>query len=224
MNSLRRDLPVLTGILVLALTFAGCSKGSEEAPSTSTADAQKSQGVLGKLTSSSKSITVPEGSELTVTLDQGITSQQKSGEAFEASLAAPVTVGGETAIPKGARAIGRIVEAKESGRLKGVAELRLELASVEVDGKSYDLRTTGITRTGGSHTKRNATLIGGGAGAGALIGGLAGGKKGALIGGLAGAGAGTAGAAATGKKEIAIPAETALSFKLTQPVTVQVKK
>jgi len=221
MNSLRRALPVLTGILVLALTFAGCSKEGE-APST--ADAQKSQGVLGKLTSSSKSVTVPEGSELTVTLDQAINSQQKSGDAFQASLAAPVTVAGETAIPKGARAIGRIVEARESGRLKGVAELRLELASVEIDGKTYDLHTTAITRTGGSHTKRNVTYIGGGTAGGALIGGLAGGKKGALIGGAVGAGAGTATAAATGKKEITIPAETALSFKLTQPVTVQVKK
>jgi outer membrane lipoprotein SlyB len=222
MNSLRRALPVLTGILLLTLTFAGCSKGQEgEAPST--ADAQKSQGVLSKLTSSSKAITVPEGSQLTVTLDQAINSEQKSGDAFQASLAAPLTVGGETVIPKGARAIGRIVEARESGRLKGVAELKLELASVDIDGKTYDLHTTAITRTGGSHTKRNVAFIGGGTGAGAVIGGLAGGKKGALIGGAVGAGAGTATAAATGKKEITIPAETALSFKLTQPVTIQVK-
>jgi hypothetical protein len=64
-------------------------------------------------------------------------------------------------------------------------------------------------------------MIGGGAGVGALIGGLAGGGKGAAIGALVGGGAGTAGAAYTGNKEIVLPAESALSFKLLQPVDVK---
>ena len=58
-------------------------------------------------------------------------------------------------------------------------------------------------------------MIGGGAGGGALIGGLAGGGKGALIGGLIGAGAGTAGAAFTGNKDVVIPSESNISFTLT---------
>jgi hypothetical protein len=62
--------------------------------------------------------------------------------------------------------------------------------------------------------------VGGGTGAGALIGGLAGGGKGALIGGLVGAGAGTAGAAFTGNKEVQIPAETAITFRLANSITV----
>jgi hypothetical protein len=61
-------------------------------------------------------------------------------------------------------------------------------------------------RIGKNHDKRNGVLIGGGAGLGALIGGIVGGGKGALIGGAAGAGAGTAGAA-TGKKDIRVSAE-----------------
>jgi outer membrane lipoprotein SlyB len=94
---------------------------------------------------------------------------------------------------------------------------------VEVEGDSYDIETTAITRTGQSHNKRNTMFIGGGAGAGAAIGAIAGGGKGALIGSAVGAGAGTATAAATGKLDISIPAESQLSFKLTQPVTVKVK-
>jgi len=56
---------------------------------------------------------------------------------------------------------------------------------------------------------------------GMLIGGLAGGGKGMLIGGLAGGGAGTAGAAMTGNKDLDIPAESIVHFKLSQDLVVQ---
>jgi hypothetical protein len=62
------------------------------------------------------------------------------------------------------------------------------------------------------HKKRNAVAVGGGAGLGAAIGAIAGGGTGAAIGAAAGAGAGTAGAYATGKREVTLPAETALLF------------
>ncbi len=119
--------------------------------------------------------------------------------------------------------MGRVVAAKESGRLKGVAQLAVTLTSIEVDGKSHDIETSTFSSAGKNHNKRNLGFIGGGAAGGALIGGLAGGGKGALIGSAIGAGAGTAGAAATGKKDIAIPAETPLSFRLLRPITVSIK-
>ena len=219
-----RRFTSLALVAILALTLSGCSKGAEEEGKAT--DAQKSSGgPLSKLFASTTPITIPEGTSITVTLDQAIASnQQKSGNEFDASFAAPVVVKGKTVIPKGAKVVGRVVESKESGRLKGVAELKLALASVEVDGKKYELQTTSLTRTGSSHAKRNTAMIGGGAAAGAIIGGIAGGGKGAAIGAGVGAGAGTAGAAATGKKDITIPAETQLSFKLTAPLTVQVKE
>jgi hypothetical protein len=64
-------------------------------------------------------------------------------------------------------------------------------------------------------------MVGGGAGLGAIIGGLAGGGKGALIGGLAGAGAGTAASAYTGNKDVVIPSESTVTFKLTAPVSAR---
>jgi hypothetical protein len=78
-----------------------------------------------------------------------------------------------------------------------------------------------VSRTQTGKGKRTAVLAGGGAGLGALIGGLAGGGKGAAIGALAGAGAGTGGAAFTGNKDIVLPAESVLSFKLEQPLEVK---
>ena len=115
------------------------------------------------------------------------------------------------------------MDAKESGRLHVPARLAVALNSIEVDSKSYDVQSSTYSLKGRNHNKRNLGFIGGGAAGGALIGGLAGGGAGALIGSAVGAGAGTAGAAATGKKEITLPAETRLSFHLRQPLAVSVR-
>ena len=94
----------------------------------------------------------------------------------------------------------------------------LTLDSFQINGASYPVVTTRTGRVSARHKKRNLVLIGGGSGLGALIGGLAGGGKGALIGAGAGAAAGTAGAAATGKKEVTLPVETLLTFRLEENV------
>jgi len=172
----------------------------------------------------SKDVTIPEGARLDVIVDETLTSKRShAGDNFAASLADPVMKDGKTIIPAGAHLTGRVVDAKEAGRLHVPARLSVALTSVEVSGKSYDIDTNTIGEAGKNHNKRNIGFIGGGAAGGALIGGLAGGGKGALIGSLVGAGAGTAGAAATGKKDISLPAETRLQFRLLRPVTVSVK-
>jgi hypothetical protein len=143
------------------------------------------------------------------------------GEHFSATVATPVRLDGKVVVHAGAQALGRVVQAVPQGRFKGAAVLRLVLESVSVNGDSYDVQTSSVSRYQKGKGKRTATFIGGGAGGGALIGGLAGGGKGALIGAALGAGAGTAGAAYTGEKEVVLPAESTLSFKLTEPLTIK---
>ena len=106
---------------------------------------------------------------------------------------------------------GRVTSAKSSGRLHAPGQLAIRLTSVD----GHPVTTATKYFKGKGHAKSNAYKIGGGAAAGALIGGLAGGGKGAAIGTLAGAGAGTGVAAATGKMEARVPAESALTFTVT---------
>ncbi len=160
---------------------------------------------------------VPAGTVLRVRLNQEIGSKvSQTGETFTASVMDPVVVDGRTLIPAGATVSGEVKDAKSAGRFKGGAALAITIRSVTVGGVPHALSASTVSRTSTGKGKRSAALIGGGAGLGALIGGLAGGGKGAAIGALAGGGAGTAGAGLTGNREITLPAESAVSFKLTQ--------
>jgi hypothetical protein len=169
-------------------------------------------------------VTVPEETAIHVTLDQGISSNQnRPGDHFEATISEPVVLNDKTVIPQGTPVEGLVVDARPSGHLMGRAHLQLALESMQLNGKTYDLKTSRSYRRGGNHKKRNWAWIGGGAGGGALVGAAAAGGKGALIGGPIGAGAGTAVAYFTGKKDIHLRPETRLEFRLNQPVIVDTK-
>jgi hypothetical protein len=165
---------------------------------------------------------VPAGQHIVVRLGQAVGSKISSpGQGFTATVAQPIEVDGKVLIPSGAEASGTVAEAVPLGRFKGGARLRLTLDSVRVGGNTYKIETATITESKKGKGKRTAVAVGGGTGLGAVIGGLAGGGKGAAIGALAGAGAGTAGAAFTGNKDIVLPAEATLSFRLVQPLEVK---
>jgi hypothetical protein len=156
--------------------------------------------------------TIPGGTHVTVRTGSSLSSARaRNGQTIDCSVARDVVVRGETLAKAGDPAKCRVSAAKSSGRLHAPGLLSIRLASV--NGQSVS--TISHTYRGKNHKKSNVTKIGGGAAAGALIGGLAGGGKGALIGTAAGAGAGTGVAYATGKEEAVVPAETAITFTVT---------
>ena len=210
---MNRRLVLFSSLLLLLWTSVACSTK----PAGENAEASRTSHIFA-----SKQVALPAGTVVTVRLASAVGSKLSvNGDHFSATVAEPVKVDGKVALPAGAEALGKVVEAVPQGRFKGAAQLRLVLETVTVNNDSYDVKTSSVSRYLKGKGKRTATLVGGGAGGGALIGGLAGGGKGALIGAALGAGAGTAGAAYTGEKEIVLPAESTLSFKLAEPLTVK---
>ena len=231
----RSQAPVLVLVCLLAALVA-CSKpqpasesggpsASSEAANTSSQPANTASQPAPRperRAPEARPVVIPAGTVLTVRLGQAVGSKiSNSGDTFPATVAEPVVVGGRTVIPTGAEAEGTVVQAAPLGRFKGGAVLRVALTSVTVGGTPRQVQTAAVSRSEKGKGKRSAVMIGGGAGLGALIGGLAGGGKGAAIGAAAGAGAGTAGTAFTGNQNIVLPAESTLSFKLTQPLELR---
>lgn len=163
------------------------------------------------------------GTVLRVRLNRSLsTSEERSGDRFTATLAEPIRAHNRVIVPKGAEVFGVVERAKASGRMKGRAEMELSLRAVRVGDKDVPISTAATVRVSTSHKKRNWMWIGGGSATGALIGGLAGGPAGALIGAGAGSAGGATGAALTGKKQLRIPAETLMAFRLSAPAKVPV--
>jgi hypothetical protein len=234
-------------LLAVALIVAGCKSGSQSAtqqpgqPAAGSPASQPAQSAqpgqsatqTGAPAASSTAapapqappppavVELPVGKELRVRLDEDLGSKiSRPGEPFAATVADDVRVNGEVVIARGSRADGTVVDAKPLGRFKGGALLELRLDRVHSKWGSYPVSTSSIERAEKGKGKRSAGFIGGGAGFGAIVGGLAGGGKGAAIGLLAGGGAGTAGSAFTGNRQIVLPAETMLIFKLEHPVHI----
>lgn len=228
---IRRCTSITVCFLFLGLFIAGCQGQKSanqqaegpDATASSPSAAESAKNAVKKVLEP-KPLVVPADTVIAVVLDQTINSKTaNAGDKFSATIESPVEIGGKVAIPKGARADGVVKDAKAAGRFKGGANLALELTSITVAGREYEVQTSAATMSSKGKGKRTAAMVGGGAAGGAAIGGIAGGGKGAAIGALIGAAAGTGGAGLTGNRDITLSAETPLDFKLLQPVKIREK-
>jgi len=165
--------------------------------------------------------TIPTGSTLMVRMIDDVDSEEdRAGQTFTATLAEPLRVEGIEVAPRGSNIRGRIAFAEDAGRIRGSAELRLELSQIVVNGVPYALNTSEYTEVGEGRGEETARRVGTGAGVGAIIGAIIGGGQGAAIG--AGVGAGAAGTAQvlTRGERIYIPAETLLAFTLREALII----
>jgi hypothetical protein len=163
--------------------------------------------------------TLPAGTNLVIRMIEGVDSENaRVGQTFAASLDQPVMLSGETVIPRGADVTVKLVDAKESGKLTGRAELALALQSIRVNQRMVDINTQTVTQESSSRGERTAKVAGGTAAVGAIIGAIAGGGKGAAIGAGAGAAAGAGSQVIMNGQRVRIPSETRLTFVLDNAV------
>lgn len=170
-------------------------------------------------------ITLNAGTSLNVRLNETLSSEHNNaGDNFSATLTSPLVVDGFIIADRGSKVQGQVVDADRSGRVKGLANMSLELTHINTtDGQRVHVRTNNLLREANAGKKTDAAKIAGGAAIGALIGGLAGGGKGAAIGAGGGGAAGTGLVLGTRGKDVTFPSETPLTFSLTTPVTITEK-
>jgi len=167
------------------------------------------------------SLSIPSGTVLKVRMIDSVDSETSQlGQTFQASLDDPIMVDGQTAVPRGADIVAKLVEDKQSGKITGRTELTLDLVSMRVNGRMVDLTTQEVTTSSGSRGAKSTKVIGGAAAVGAVLGGIFGGGRGAAIGATSGAGAGGAVQVLTKGQRVKIPAETRLSFTLQNTVSI----
>lgn len=202
----------LSGVILIALTLfiTACTNAN-------TADKEDGSGFLG-LKPAPKT-TLPSGTSLHVVLQQGVgTDASSPGSQFAAVLADPIVIDGKTVLEKGSSVSGRVVDVKKAGRVKGRATLSLALTSVVYDGKTVPIETKTYVGVAKDNKKRDAAIIGGGAGVGAVIGAIAGGGKGAATGAAIGGAGGTGTVLATRGDDLHYPPESRLNFVLSKAV------
>jgi len=169
------------------------------------------------------SVSIPAGTTLTIRIDQHIgVKTSHAGDTFTGEVADPVLAGDNSVlVPKGATVGGVVDVSHRRGHFKGRSLLELRLTSLTMNGTQYPLATRDLARSKKGKGRRSTALIAGGSGLGMLVGGVATGGVGLVVGGLVGGGAGTAAAGLTGNRDIEIPAESVVQFKLADDLVVQ---
>ena len=169
------------------------------------------------------SVSIPAGTTLTIRIDQHISAKTShAGDTFTGEMVDPVLASDNSVlVPKGAPVGGVVDASHRREHFKGRSLLELRLTSLTLNGTRYPLTTRDLARSKKGKGRRSTALIAGGSGLGMLVGGVATGGVGLVVGGLVGGGAGTAAAGLTGNRDIEIPAESIVHFKLADDLVVQ---
>jgi hypothetical protein len=220
-------LGVAASVLFLCAGLAGCSNKTAAPSPSSSGGSPPSSSVASAAPVAPEPVqqpqppVLPRGTRLEVRLNQTINIKHvQAGDHFSGTLAQPVVDGNTVLVPAGSNADGEILVAHRRGKFKGRSIMALTLTRLDVNGTEYRVDTNNLARTKKGKGKRSAAFIGSGAGMGMLIGGIATGGVGLLVGGLAGGGAGALGAAFTGNRDISLPAETVITFRLQDALTL----
>ena len=168
---------------------------------------------------------IPFGTDVVVRTEENIDSTNtQTGQLYRCVITEGVPdAAGGVAIPAGSSGQLLIRRVTTGGAVHS-PELVLDLYSVTVDGKQFRVVTSNVDESndrGVGKNRRTGEFLGGGAAIGALMGGIFGGGKGAGIGALSGAGGGVLTQVFTRGKQVQVPAESVLRFRLERQLVLQ---
>jgi hypothetical protein len=171
-------------------------------------------------------LTIPAGSFVTIRVNQELsTRQNQEGDFFSAILVQPIVVDGVVLAQRGQTVTGRVAEAKKAGRVSGDSRLGLQLTGLTLaDGTQAPIQSQLVTRDGSSSLGQDVATVGTTTAVGAAIGAAADWGRGAAIGAGAGAAAGLIGVLLTRGHDTIVYPETALTFRIETPVTVNIAR
>ncbi len=215
-------------ILTLAATVAAVAAGAcgtSPSDTTGTSLTAENGDTAGFWTRRAyRDVTIPSGTTLSLSLTSSMASDTSSVEdPVTAELTRAVSIDGREVLPAGARLAGNVTQVDDSGRVKGRAMIAFRFTSLQTGGQRYDVRTAALRHVAPATKGEDATKIGIGAGAGAVIGGLLGGGDGAAKGAAIGGGAGTGVVLATKGKDVRLTPGADVTSRLTAPVTVRMR-
>jgi hypothetical protein len=166
-------------------------------------------------------VVLPVGTDVLVRTNERIVSREVvEGQTFSAQIEEDIRdTDGSVVIPRGSdvRLVTRQVEVN--------GDITLDVESIAVAGRRYRVSTMDeelqSRKDGVGGNARTGRYVGGGAVFGAIIGAIAGGGKGAAIGAASGAGAGAAAQIITRGREVRVPAESVIHFRLDSPLRLR---
>jgi hypothetical protein len=166
-------------------------------------------------------VVLPPGTEVAVRTNERIDSRDVvEGQTFSAQIDGDIRDNdGSIVIPRGSDVT------LVTRRLDADGDITLDVDSITVAGRRYRVSTADQElqnhRDSVGGNERTGQYVGGGATFGAIIGAIAGGGKGAAIGAVSGAGAGAAVQITTRGREVHVPAESVIRFRLDQPLRLR---
>ena len=214
---LERLIPV---VMIISLT--ACSGPSTVSSNTNGTDEQTLSSIKKEIRKSSDDADLVAGTVIRASLERTLSTENNSaGDTFTMRVVDPVRINDRTVVPIGSTVKGIVADSVRSGRVKGLAHMTVRFTELVLpNGQSYPIQVASISRTAPSSKKKDAMIIGGGAGLGSIIGAIAGGGKGAAIGAVAGGGAGTGVVLATRGKETGFASGTTLNLRLSEPLRI----
>lgn len=212
-----KNLLATTALVAPLVMSLGCASMRSAQDTRTTAPPP---GPVATNTSSTNSI--PAGTEFTVRTNEDISSTE-ANRTFQGELAQDIVNTNNQMIASKGSPVTLTVYSVDSGGTVGTKTLEVGVSALTIGGKQHTVATNTAEQRGKEGlgaNQRTAEHVGAGAVLGTVIGAIAGGGSGAAIGAAVGAAGGAATQVITRGKEVRIPAETVLTFRVGQPINL----